>query len=216
MSRRIIDLTLPAAGNPRIKMEPLKRIEVDHWNITTVQLDTHAGTHLDAPSHQIAGAPTLDDFDLERCVGQAFLVDLTGKQPHETVEPKDFELVADRIGPGARVLIRTDWTDRFGQPDYRVGYPTPSVACAAWLAERGVVLLGLDVPSVGPVWRTPKEVVDVHVPLLRAGVVIVEELCNLKSIRADTFEFVALPLKLSGKDGSPVRAIAIEMSPRSG
>jgi arylformamidase len=210
MSRRIIDLTLPAAGNPRIKMEPLRRIEVDHWNITTVQFDTHAGTHLDAPSHQIAGAPTLDDIDLGRCIGEAFLVDLTGKRRNDTIEPADFTSIADRFKPGARVLIRTDWTDRFGQPDYRVGYPTPSVACASWLADRGVVLLGLDIPSVGPVWRTPREVVDVHVPLLSAGVVIVEELCNLKEIHADVFEFVALPMKLTGKDGSPVRAVAIE------
>jgi kynurenine formamidase len=67
----------------------------------------------------------------------------------------------------------------------------------------------MDTPSVGPVYRTPREVIDVHIPLLRAGVVIVEEMTNLRAVEADRFHFVALPLRLTGGDGSPTRAIAV-------
>ena len=206
---RLVDLTLPfGPHNPRVRFEPFRRIEVDGWTITKVSFDTHAGTHLDAPSHQVPNGPTLDEIDLTRCIGPALLCDLRHIKPDRDIEPGDFAPWAERIVPGSRVLYRTDWSDRFGRPGYREGFPCPSVRCAEWLADRGVVLLGMDTPSVGPVYRTPREVIAVHRPLLNAGVVIVEELCNLKAIEAERFEIVALPLRLTGGDGSPIRAVA--------
>jgi kynurenine formamidase len=210
MGRRIVDLTLPFdKSNPRVRTEPLKRIEVDGWTITRVTFDTHAGTHLDAPSHQLPGGTSLDEVDLAKCMGLAFICDLRHISPRQEIEVADFAPWVERIAPGARVIYRTDWTDRFGQPGYREDFPCPSVACAAWLADRGIVLLGMDTPSVGPVYRTPRDVIDVHIPLLRAGVVIVEEMCNLRAVEADSFHFVALPLRLTGLDGSPTRALAV-------
>jgi kynurenine formamidase len=210
MARRVIDLTLPFDNrNPRLQAEPMKRIEVDGWNITRLTFDTHAGTHLDAPSHQLPGGGALETVDLNRCVGPAFVCDLRSVPPFQDIEVDDFAPWADRIVPGSRVLYRTDWTTKFGQPRYREGFPCPSVACATWLADRGIVLLGMDTPSVGPVYRTAHDVIAVHLPLLRAGVVIVEEMCNLAALPDGPFEFVALPLSLTGSDGSPTRAVAL-------
>jgi arylformamidase len=207
---RVVDLTLPFdPRNPRVQFEPLKRIEVDGWTITKVTFDTHAGTHLDAPCHQLPGGTSLDAMDLTKCMGPAFICDLRHVPADQDIEVADFAPWADRIVPGSRVIYRTDWTDRFGQPGYREGFPCPSVACAEWLAERGIVLLGMDTPSVGPVYRTARAVIDVHIPLLRAGVVIVEEMTNLRAVEATTFHFVALPLRLTDGDGSPTRAIAV-------
>lgn len=210
MHRRIVDLTLPFDNrNPRVQTSPLKDIAVDGWNITRVTFDTHAGTHLDAPSHQLPGGVSLDGVDLARCVGSAFICDLRHIPAHQDIEVDDFDPWHERIVPGARVIYRTDWTRRFGEPDYRIGFPCPSVACAEWLAGRGIVLLGMDTPSVGPVYRAARDVIAVHLPLLRAGVVIVEEMANLGEIATDSFELIALPLRLTGLDGSPTRAIAL-------
>jgi kynurenine formamidase len=207
---RIVDLTLPFDNrNPRVHTEPLTRLEEVGWNITKVSFDTHAGTHLDAPIHQLPGGTTLDEMDLAKCMGPAFLCDLRHVAPREDIEVADFAPWAERIVPGSRVIYRTDYSDRRFEPGYRKSFPCPSVPCARWLADRGVVLLGMDTPSVGPVFRTPKDVVDVHTPLLKAGVVIVEELTNLRAVEADTFHLVALPLRLTALDGSPVRAVAV-------
>jgi kynurenine formamidase len=207
---RVVDLTLPFdPRNPRVQFEPLRRIEVDGWTITKVSFDTHAGTHLDAPCHQLPGGTSLDEMDLAKCMGPAFICDLRQIPADQDIEVADFAPWADRIVPGSRVIYRTDWTERFGQPGYREGFPCPSVACAEWLAARGIVLLGMDTPSVGPVYRTARAVIDVHTPLLRAGVVIVEELTNLRAVPAEPFHFVALPLRLTGGDGSPTRALAV-------
>jgi len=210
VAQRVVDLTLPFDNrNPRVRTEPLTRLEEVGWNITKVAFDTHAGTHLDAPCHQLPGGSTLDEMDLAKCMGPAFVCDLRHVAPREDIEIEDFGPWADRIVPDSRVIYRTDYSDRRFDADYRKSFPCPSVRCAEWLADRGVVLLGMDTPSVGPVFRTPKAVVDVHTPLLKAGVVIVEELSNLGAIEADTFHFVALPLRLTQLDGSPVRAVAI-------
>jgi kynurenine formamidase len=208
--QRIVDLTLPFDDrNPRVKTEPLTRLEEVGWNITKVTFDTHAGTHLDAPCHQLPGGSTLDEIDLAKCRGPAFVCDLRHVAPFRDIEIGDFALWADRIVPGSRVIYRTDWSDKRFEPSYREGFPCPSVRCAEWLAERGIVLLGMDTPSVGPVYRTAEDVIAVHTPLLKAGVVIVEELSNLRAIEAATFDFMALPLRLTGGDGSPVRAVAV-------
>ena len=210
LSGQIVDLTLPFDNqNPRMHTEQTTFIDVQGWNITKLTFDTHAGTHLDAPSHQLPGGGSLDSIDLSRCVGPAFVCDLRHIPANQDIEISDFAPWAERIVAGSRVVYRTDWTDRRFEPRYRDGFPCPSVACSTWLAERGVVLLGMDTPSVGPIYRTPKDVIDVHIPLLRAGVVIVEEMANLSAVRDKDFQIVALPLRLTGLDGSPTRVIAI-------
>lgn len=207
---RVVDLTLPFdPRNPRVSFAPYREIAVDGWRITKVTFDTHAGTHLDAPSHQLVDGPPLQSVDLARCIGPAFVCDLRHVLPRDTIEIEDFGPYERAIQPGARVLYRTDWTARFGQPGYREGFPCPSVSCARWLADRGIVLLGMDSPSVGPVYRTPAEVIAVHEPLLRRGVVIVEELAPLAVLTDTPCQIVALPLALTGLDGSPVRAVAL-------
>jgi kynurenine formamidase len=80
---------------------------------------------------------------------------------------------------------------------------------AEWLAERKIAMLGVEPPSVADV-NNKEELTMVHQALLGAEIVIVEGLANLDALERDVVTFIALPLKLEGGDGSPVRAIAIE------
>ena len=211
---RVIDLSLPiTTSDPRgtVRMEPYKTIAEHRAMITLVTFDTHLGTHLDAPIHQIANAPTLDQVDLAKCIGPAEVVHLPNKvAPNQMIGVADLEPYADRIRPGGRLLVRTDWNDRFGQPDWTTGYPAFTVESAKWLANRGVVLVGIDTPSVAPVYLGMEITNEVHWPLLGAEVVLVEGLTNLRAITRQTVTFAALPLNLVGKDGCPVRAVAVE------
>ncbi len=213
MPRRIVDLSYPIDGSdPRgtVSLRPWKTFAEHGFAITLVTLDTHSGTHLDAPSHQLPGAPTLDRLDLAKCVGPAQVIDCTAKRPYQMIEVADLEAIAGRVQPGGRLLFRTDWSRRWRQPDFDEGYPAFTVESAAWLAERGVALVGIDTPSVAPCYR-PVEVINaVHRPLLEAEAVLVENLTNLAELRQPTVEFIALPLNLVGSDGCPVRAVAIE------
>lgn len=210
---RVIDLSLPISPNdPRgtVRFEPRRTFEEHGARITLVTFDTHLGTHLDAPSHQLPDAPTLDQVDLARCIGPAEVLDFAEKQPFAAIDVADLAPLAARIRAGGRVLLRTGWDQYFGQPRYTDGYPALSVAAAEYLVQQGVVLVGIDTPSVAPVYQGMAVVNAVHAPLLAAGVVLVEGLASLGVLSQPAITFAALPLNLIGLDGCPVRAIGIE------
>ncbi len=204
----IIDLTLQM-DNELLGMSLTQHttVAVEGYNILNVAFNTHTGTHLDAPRHFIDGAASLNTMPLAKCVGEALIVDLSHKEPRSLITIDDLMHVADRIGQGTRLLLRTDWDLRAHSADYRTHFPRISLELAEWLAERGIWLLGLEHPSVAALDNL-RELTDVHQALLRSEIVIVESLANLREL-PETVTFVALPLKLKDGDGSPVRAIAI-------
>ena len=107
------------------------------------------------------------------------------------------------------MLLRTDWHKRYGAREYRHELPRISLELACWLVEKEVVLVGVEPPSVADV-NNMRELTDVHQTLFRGNVVIVEGLAHLDQIAKPTVQFIALPMKITNGDGSPVRAIAIE------
>lgn len=210
---RIVDLSLPIAAPDLyrpVHFEPLRTIEDSGANVTRVTFDTHWGTHLDAPSHTLSGAPAVDQVPLERCCGPAVVLPLAPLPERHRISVADLEPHAGAIVPGARLLLYTGWSVRYGRPDYTEGYPVIGLDTARWLAGRGVWLLGVDTPSVGPVYEPDRtELVAVHAALLGAGIVLVENLANLQHIPGGRCTFIALPLPFRGLDGSPVRAVAL-------
>ena len=207
---RIIDLSLPINNEmPGVKISQAKTIDTEGWNATTLQLYSHCGTHMDAPCHFVSGAATIDQQDLGVVIGDAMVVNLAPARPKQLFEIADFSSVADRITPGCRLLLRTDWHKRYGTAEYRNELPRISIELAHWLVERRVGLIGVEPPSVADV-NNIEEVTNVHQTLFHGGVVIVEGLVNLDQLSCDVVQFVALPLKVIGGDGTPVRAIAME------
>jgi len=207
---RVIDLTLPIDNQmPGVDISIAKRLEVEGWNATTLSLYSHAGTHMDAPRHFLPEGAPLDRQDLSVCIGPATVINLAPAEPRQLITVEDMSSVADSIEPGARLLIRTDWHKRYGTPEYRHELPRISVELARWMAERQIGMVGVEPPSVADV-NNAEELTEVHQTLFRGNVLIVEGLANLDQIESVNLEFIALPMKIIGGDGSPVRAIAIE------
>jgi kynurenine formamidase len=207
---RVVDLTLTMHPGMRgVDFEIRSTIDGKGWNTTWLHLYSHAGTHMDAPYHFLAQGETLENLVLEKCVGPAHVIDLSFVGPRDLITVENLMPYADKVEPGARLLLRTGWSTRAGTPEYRNHLPRVSLPLAEWLAERDIALLGVETPAVADI-NNKEELVTVHQALLRAGIVIVEGLANLDALQQDEVTFVALPLKLEGGDGSPVRAIAIE------
>ena len=204
----VVDLTLQVFNGMRgVTITPKTSSRVEGYNTTDLLLYSHSGTHLDAPLHFLDEGATLDSMPLHKCIGEALVVDLSHKEPQSLITVEDLSAVADQIGSGTRLLLRTDWDSHANLPDYRTHFPRISLPLAEWLAERNIWLLGLEHPSVASL-QDKKELTDVHQALLRKEVVIVESLANLRLL-PETVTFVALPLKIQDGDGSPVRAIAL-------
>lgn len=207
---KITDLSLPIEPGIRgFEIAPATSIEEEGWNTTTLSLYSHCATHMDAPRHFIPDGRTIDQQPLEACIGPALVIDLTPIAPKQLLKSDDFTSYEQRIRPGCRLLLRTDWYQRHGTPEYRDELPRISRELAQWFVERKVGLVGVEAPSVADV-NDLTEVTEVHQTLLGGNVVIVEGLAHLDALGSDEVEFIGLPLNVIGGDGTPIRAVAIE------
>ena len=148
---------------------------------------------------------TVDNLDLDKCIGPAIVINLRHKKAKEEIKPEDLSAYAERISLGSRILIRTDWDKLYPEKEYFSDQPVITPELAGWLAQKKTALLGLETPGVHPI-----EYEKVHKIFLGAEIVLVEALANLKQLKKDEVFFAAAPLKFKGRDGSPVRAFAIE------
>jgi len=208
--RRILDLTHPLRdGGPAYPGDPAPRVrahatlEADGYRLAELTLGSHAGTHVDAPSHYLAEGGTVDALPLSALIGPATAIDVPG-EPGTLVGPEILSPHEAAFRPGARVLLRSGWDARYGREDYWHDYPGLSPAAARWIVERQIALVGFDAPGPSP---QPEAV---HRILLGATppVVIVESLANLSALPRE-FTLIVLPLRLAGLDGAPARAVAV-------
>jgi len=208
---RLIDLTLPLAPGMRGVHVTQKFIRADDgWNATTLHLYSHAGTHMDAQVHFEAGPETIDQIPLARCMGMAWVIDLTDIGPKALIDVASLGEVEGKCRSGESLLIRTGWSRHANNPAlYRDSLPRISEELARWCVARQVKLLGVEPPSVADV-NNLAEVTCIHELLLSGGVIIVEGLCNLEELSDPRVFFAALPLRIIGGDGSPCRAFAVE------
>jgi len=208
---RLVDLSLgifDGAPNypalPSTQVVTTNTIANDQMNATKLVISTHGTTHLDAPSHFIDGGKTIEQLDLSKCIGPARVVDFTHKGPKAPVDVGDLEAHVDVFVPGARVLFRFGWDKVYPGPTYFTDHPYLTIGAASWLAARQIAMLGMDSPT-----PTPTDWIEVHKILLGAEIVIVEALAHLEQLPAGEFFFMAAPLLILGREGAPVRALAL-------
>jgi arylformamidase len=180
-------------------------VERDGFAETLIRVGSHTGTHIDAPAHMVANAPTLDQFGAERFVGRACVVDVSavdgGEIARSVLEPH-----ADIVARCDFVLLHTGWSRYWGDAHYFAGFPVLSLDAAGWLIGRNLKGVGLDAISVDPVGASE---FSNHLAFFRAGLIVVENLVGLDALIGRTFLFSCLPLALPHADGSPVRAVAM-------
>ena len=171
-------------------------------NVSRITLSTHTGAHADAPLHYDATGTAIDAVDLSRYLGPCRVADLRGAKG--LIEPHHLDERLDGCPP--RILLRT--FERFPHEVWPTDFATPSPALIDALADRGVVLVGTDAPSMDP--ETSKTL-DAHHAIRRRGLSILEGLV-LDEVPEGDYELIALPLPFEGLDASPVRAVLRELA----
>lgn len=165
-------------------------------NVGSLSMSTHTGTHVDAPFHFDDDGKRIIELDLELYIGPARVVDMTGK---DSIGAKDLAHV-DLEGV-KRVLFRTrSWKNASEFPEK---IPHLEADLGPCLAERGIRLIGVDVPSVDPI---DSKDLHAHHSLNQNGIHILESIL-LDEVEPGDYELIALPLPLVEGDGSPVRAV---------
>lgn len=204
MTRRIIDITSPLdetlAGWPgdtpyRFNLA-WSRASGASVNVGRVEISIHTGTHVDAPFHFDDSGATVDQLDLFPFLGPAQVVDVRGVALIQVDN-----LAGLDISGTPRILFRTDaWSNRTRFPE---SIPVLDLEVPAYLKQYGVVLAGFDLPSVDAI---DSRTLPIHHALASSGISILEGL-DLTGVEAGEYELIALPIKLTGGDGAPVRAI---------
>jgi len=185
-------------------LEPTSTIERgDLYNVSRLSISTHTGTHVDAPLHFLPGGTPVDQLPVDVLVGPALVVEMPVEQE---IIAADLEAAAIPAGT-ERLLLKTRNSRLLDDDDFRPDFVYLTLDAARWLVERGVRLLAIDYLSVEQMDAQPNVV---HQTLLQAGVVIVEG-ADLRQVAAGPYLLACLPLKIEGADGSPVRAVLVEM-----
>jgi arylformamidase len=168
----------------------------DHGNylISELRLSSHTGTHIDAPAHYLKTGDTIDTIPLESLICTCRVIevcDTDGLIYREQLE--------GRIGRERCILLRTSFS---GKNSFIEDYPSLSYEAAEYLVSCGVSCLGIDSPSI----ESYNCDGSVHCHLLNNNCIIIE-LLDLKGVPEGVYEMVALPMRLTGLDGSPARVI---------
>jgi arylformamidase len=165
-------------------------------NVGAIEASVHTGTHCDAPFHFDNAGLTVDHLPLTTFLGPARVVDV-----RDCPENWQARLVGLNIRETPRILFRTGgWPDSDRFPD-RIPVMEPTLP--DWLGRQGVVLLGVDLPSVDPL---DSKTLDNHHALGRHRITILEGI-SLEDVPEGRFELIAPPLNITGADGSPLRAL---------
>jgi arylformamidase len=205
VSRALSNHLAPWPGDTPFQFElKWKMAEGATVNVGAVQMGVHNGTHADAPFHFEQDADTIEQMPLETYLGDAVVVDLTQLFQTDRTRPigiADIESCSDALESAPRLLLKTGvWKDSKVFPE---SIPVIAAGVPEWLRARNVKLIGLDLPSVDPI--DANKLVNHHA-LASAGIAIVESL-DLSEVEAGRYHFSALPLRITGGDAGPVRAI---------
>lgn len=186
-------------GDPPVRLSPLPAPAAgEPFCVTRLSFGSHTGTHIDAPAHLLNGGMTVDEIPLPRLIGPCLVVDLTAH---------DGEIDADVLKKlplkgVPRLLFHTRNSDLWNHPGFIEEFTALTPAAATCLVELGVQLVGVDYLSV----ERSQSQGRVHRILLEAGTVILEGL-NLAGVERGEYELICLPLKITGGDGAPCRAV---------
>lgn len=167
-------------------------------NLSSITISLHTGTHVDAPYHYLEYGPAVDQIDLLPFWGPAQVV--TVQREAGPIQVEDFSHVDLSLAP--RVLVRTNAGEL---PDrmFPESICYPSLELVDRFARHGTILYGVDAPSVD---KLDSKTMEIHKALYFNRIHILEGI-TLKDVPDGIYELAAIPLKIEGADGSPVRAV---------
>ena len=233
---RIVDLTHPFDEKTVYwpTAEPFK-LETDFEGMTDkgyyysayrYSAAEHGGTHLDSPVHFAKGRHTVDQIPLEQLMGAAIVIDVTQQCATNSdylVSVADFqnwEKRNGRIAPGTIVFLRTGFGKHYPDREKYLGtdergaeavaklhFPGLDPAAARWLTQnRSIKAIGLDTPSIDYGQST---LFESHRILFEKNIPAFENVANLDQLPLKGFSVIALPMKIKGGSGGPLRIVAI-------
>jgi len=207
----IYDVSVPIANgmpvwptDPPLKLTSQAHLSRDRSHtvhVTTIEMGSHTGTHIDAPFHFVEAGRKLDEIPLKDLVGPVSVIQVTGvpsitREHLKSLSWKNVE----------RVFFKTDNSEHWNDGVFFERFVYLEPEAAEFLVQRNLRVVGIDYLSIDP-YKSEKH--PTHFVLLGRNVIIIEGL-NLSRVPPGRYQMVALPLNLQGADGGPTRVIIME------
>lgn len=176
-----------------------------------VHMRLHAGSHIDAPEHNVRGGTQVHELPLELFIGDALVVDLRDKLPAQAITAEDLQArVGASVRKGDRLMLRTDLNNSYdgGSEEWMKASPYLTIGATMWCIDKGVVIVGYDFYHGNDEPDSPR-VFHNSRTLSEHGVITMPYLKNLDRIGKERFTLIGLPLRLIDAEASPIRAVAL-------
>jgi kynurenine formamidase len=177
------------------------------FQIGKIEMVANTGTYVDCPFHRYEDGKDLSQVGLEQFAGLEGIMVRADYREGLAISKAFFEGKEIR---GRAILVHTGWDTHWNSEAYFAGHPFLTEEAAVYLRQCGVKLVGIDSMNIDDTRGKSR---PVHSTLLRAGILIVEHLCNLGAVPDEGFTFSAIPPKILGMGTFPVRAFANLQSP---
>ena len=198
ISMELNEKTVVWVDDEQPKLIPVARIPEAPINFTWLDFGSHAGTHIDAPYYLFNDKWKSDEVPFEVLMGKAQVLDLTDIDDFIQVEDLKKRRITEK-----KVLLKTKNSyDKMEK--YNPKHVALSVEAAEYLRNLGIQLIGYDYQSFE---REGK--VDIHRIFMEKNIIALDNL-RLKDTEEKTYKFICLPIKVTGIDAAPSRAILIE------
>jgi kynurenine formamidase len=174
------------------------------FQIGKIEMVANTGTYLDSPFHRYEDGKDLSELELSSLANLDSIVLRAKSEGQRAIDASAFRKMDVN---GKAVLIQTDWSQHWRTDKYFDGtHPYLTKDAAQFLADNRATLVGIDSYNMDDTADLTR---PVHSILLRAGIPIVEHMCNLDALTGDGFKFFAVPVKVKRMGTFPVRAFAI-------
>ncbi len=183
-------------------IEHLSTIKEDGYNVLKIQFSTHTGTHIDSPRHIFKDGITVEEINLDKLIGTAYMIDCSDMKEINLDTILKHE---DEIRSVEYLILKTGWESKWNKETYFKGYPTLSYEASEFLSNIDTLSgVGIDCISID----NEEDDLYNHKNLLSKGKIIIENICNLNDVEK-RFKVIISPLKLKDADGAPARIYAL-------
>ncbi len=183
-------------------------LEEEGFKEKKLEMFSHTGTHVDCTGHIFEEGFTTDTSEVDRFFGSALVIDCSDFNEGQVIGKEQLENHSDQIKKVDFLLIYTGWEKKWGTDDYFGDFPVLSETAVDYILKHHIKGIGLDTISIEPITCVD---LGMHHKVLGSDVVIVENLKNLQELIGKDFYFSCLPLNIKNGDGSPIRAVGIEL-----
>jgi arylformamidase len=200
--------TLPPL-HPKPEFEDYATLDADDYNSTLLHLETHCGTHMDAPTHFLSKDEyrTIDKITVDEMVTEGVICDFSHKDPGSGVSREELAEQAERYDLSAGDYLIFDCgmapadTDR-----YLRNFVYPEKGAAEYMVERDIACFAIDALSADKPGAELEEH-HVHYTLLPEDILIIEGVANLEAVSAGRYDVIATPIPYANRDGSQIRLL---------